>query len=503
MLRDHEPIIINQFGGLWNRGSPESTPLDHFQDCENIKFLADEGFCTRDGIGISQSVATPLSNIKRIYNYPTQTGNTLIVLTYDDATNIGKIYHVVNATTVHGPLLSISNMQDFAFQPYAGRAYISPFKTYAVGALNQEKGLQNEFLYVYNGDGTAARKAAGAAPTGSMTIANGAAGYTDAGFHVFAAVYEYNSGYLSAPSAFTTFTTGSSNSVSFGSVPSSGSATVTKVHIVATKKITNYNGNPEGYEFYFIPGAFVINGTLFKNNVSFYDQDLLDDAGHLFDNYADIPAGAVLTMYHNRLCLFATYTDISLGLVSAPGEPEAFDQINGLLIFPLDGNPITNAQELRDLLYVTKRSRTGSFTDNSDEPATWPFIMVDNAYGSCVHGIATVLDSGAASVDHLIVCNFSGVMIFNGRYILPELTWKIEEFWFLLDRDLFGLIQIVNAPIQHWLLIVLPDGRLLYADYSKGLDPKKIRWAPWTFTQEVRSVAIHNIDEIILGSEII
>jgi hypothetical protein len=65
--------------------------------------------------------------------------------------------------------------------PYSGRAYITPFTTELVGSLNRERGLTGEFVYVYKGDGTAARKAAGNKPTVNVTVANGAAGFTDAG----------------------------------------------------------------------------------------------------------------------------------------------------------------------------------------------------------------------------------------------------------------------------------------------------------------------------------
>lgn len=501
--RDHQPVVIDQFNGLWQRGDVDNTPLDHFTDCENIRFIGSNAFTTRHGITISQNVAIPLENIKRIYNYPTMTGNTLIVLTYD-STNGGRIYHMVNPTTVYGPLLSIMTMTDFAFVPYAGRAYISPFTTFNIGGLNVEKGLQNEFLYVYDGTGTAARKAAGSPLTGNMTIAHGAAGGTDPGFHLFAWVAETSSGYLTAPGAIKGFTTASGSSVSFGTVPTSGSPTIIKRHLVATKAITGYNGNTTGYTFYFVPNATINNDTdTFLNNISFYDADLLDDASHLLDNYADIPAGAVLTLYHSRLVLCTTYDDISVGLVSAVGEPEAISQIDGLFVFPPDGNPITNAQELRDILYVTKRSKTISFTDNDDVPSSWPLILVDTALGTSVHGIATVLDSGSSSVDYLIICTYQGVTLFNGRYINPELSWKIEDYWRQLNRNDFRLIQIVNAPIQKEIYIVLPTKKLLVGNYGNGMDPKKIRWAPWSFAMGVNTVAIHDIDDIILGADLV
>ncbi len=750
-LRDHSPISIDEFMGLYMRGKALNTPLDHFQDCENVQFTASGDVETRDGIGISQDVAVPLSNVKRIYNFPTQIGNDLIVLTYDYVNDFGSIYHVVDSTTVYGPLLTLSKMTDFAFVPYAGRGYISPFsaqtntvnppaaltaiisagagievglhkyavtfittagettpsdivsvttlaalanpttvptltdiglvagnnltpgatyhwrvtyirngletnvgtassgfvaptnshgiglqlttaiptgvdsvniyrtlangstyyrefanlnptalnannvppsptvidvgitndtdivanpvapssngtqeqqvsltniavggptvtsrkvyRTVAAGsqlkllttlsnntttvytdstadaslganvpttntalisALLVDKGLQGEFLYVYAGDGTAARKAAGDPLSGTLTIANGNSGYTDAGLHIFGFVDETLSGYLSAPGALGTFTTSAASSVSFGNVPTSGSPVITKRHLVASKAITGFNGDVTGYQLFFVPNATINNNTdTSLNNISFYDADLLDDASHLLENYSSIPAGAILSVYHNRLVVGATYTDISLLLVSAPGEFEAINQISGLIVVPLDGNPVTNAQELRDILYVFKRARTVSFTDNGDDPSTWPLVVIDNALGTSVHGIATVLDSGSSSVDYLIICTYQGVSLFNGRYVVLELSWKIEDFWQAFDRTLFDRIQVVNAPIKKQIYIVTPDRQMLVCNYSKGMDPKNVRWSPWTFLMKVNTVAIHEIDEIILGADLV
>lgn len=501
-LRDHEGVVISEFNGLWRRGSPEETPLDHFQDCNNVVSGSGNSVFTRPGLDISQDVALPLSNVKRIYNYPTNDANTLIALVINDMGE-GEIYHIVDSTTVFGPVLTIDGMEDFAFIPYAGRAYISPFASFDVGGLNVEKGLENEFLYVYDGDGTAARQAAGIAITGNMTIANGAAGHTDAGDHVFGIVSETDTGYLTPPGALEMFTTSAAFSVSFGSIPTSGDPNVVRRHLVATKVITGYNGDVTGYQLFFVPGGTIDNNTdTFLNNVSFYDQDLLEDASYLFDNFDEIPAGAVLTLYHNRLVLTTTFDDISVGYVSAVGEPEAISQVDGVIVVPPDGNPITNAQEMRDVLYVFKRSKTVSFIDNGDVPSSWPLVTVDTALGTCVHGIATVLDSGASSVDYLIVCTYQGISLFTGKYIVPELSWKIEDYWKELDRNEFRRIQIVNAPIQKEIWIVLPTLAVLIGNYAKGMDPKKIRWWPCSYAVNVNTVAIHNIDDIILGAEV-
>jgi hypothetical protein len=335
-----------------------------------------------------------------------------------------------------------------------------------------------------------------------MVIANGAAGNTDPGIHVFGFVAETISGYLTAPGLLETFTTSANLSVSFSSIPTSGDPSVVARHLVATKVIPSYNGNLEGYQLFFVPNATIPdNTTTVLTNISFFDQDLLDDASHLLDNYEEIPAGAHLSLYNERLVVGATFDDINLALVSARGEPEAINQISGILTVQPDGNPITNGQELRDVFYLFKRTRAIAYVDNGDEPSSWEPTIVDNALGTCVHGIATVLDSGSSSVDFLVICTFQGVSLFNGKFVAPELSWKIEDFWVDQNRNLFGLLQVVQSPIKKNIYIVLPDKTMLVGNYSSGMDAKNIAWWPWSFRCTVNTVAIVNIDEIIIGAD--
>lgn len=507
-LRGHEPIILDRFNGLWQRGDPDGVPRDHFIDCQNIQFIGTSEFGTRNGIGLFQDVNIPLSNVRRFYNYPTPTGNTVIALVINDADE-GEIYHVLNSTTTFGPLLTLAGMVDFAFQPYAGRGYISPIGYYTMTTtdnedLNIEKGLENEVLYVYAGDGTPARAAAGTPLTGNMTIANGIAGDMDGGLKIFGWVAETSSGYLTPPGALETFTTTAGITVSFTGVPTSGDPNIVRRHLVASKNITSYNGNLEGYDLFFVPGATIEDDvTTFLLNVGFFDQDLLEDASYLFDNYSEIPAVAWLALYHNRLIGGSTFDDINLTIVSAEGEPEAFNQIDGLLSIVPDGNPVTNGQELRDILYIFKRARTMAFVDNGDAPSTWPLTGIDDAIGTSIHGIATVLDSGGANVDKLIVCSYAGIYLFTGTYIEPALSWKIEDFWFLQDRNLYRLIQVVNDPISKRIMAVIPDQRILEGNYGNGMTAKNIRWTPLGFPRNINTIAIVNIDTIILGMDLL
>jgi len=497
-MRDHQPVVLDKFNGLWDRGDEEDTPMDHFSDAVNLRYFGVNSFGSRYGIGRHQNVASPLSNILRIYNYPTADKQTILVLTAG-----GNIYHVIDATTIFGPILTIPTMEDFGFVPYAGRAYITPFKTELISSLNRERGLQNEFVYVYKGDGTTARRAGGTKPSVNITVVNGAAGHTDAGVHIFGYVYETDTGYLTPPGGLVAFTTLAAQALDFSTVANSPDAFVVKKHIVASKVIQNYNGDVNGYTLYFIPGATIPNNTVTTlGNISFFDADLLSDASHLADNFEHIPAGVGLTTYHNRMAVWTSYDDINNVHISAPGEPEAISQIDGVLQVPPDGNPLTNAAELRDVFYVFKRNKTVSFVDNGDEPSTWPLSTIDNAMGCGVHGISTVVDAGASNIDYLVVGAYKGITLFNGRYILPELSFKIQNRWNAQNfKNENRRIQMVNDAVMQNLYCVTTDRQVLYANYANGFDPKNIRWCPWTFDTKVNSLCLININELILGCD--
>lgn len=624
--RDHEPVVIESFNGLWARGDAESCPLDHFIQADNIQFFH-SGFQTRDAVDKYQTNLTPLGRIVRVYNYVMQTGQSLLVLREG-----GDIFHVVSPTVTHGPILQIPAMTDFGFVAIAGRAYITPFTSTAdSNGINSEKGLQNEFVYVYKGDGSLARKAAGFPPVngdkkqliaynsstdgavtkgvhviavafdggqlgpevfavveapgdkqiqienipigilgtasrtivmtkaidpkdyladqtsytyytaltipdnstvtaklnitdaslvavygpgvglpptiGAMTLENtDTDGFVDFGFHLVGVVYETDTGYLTAPGP--EFFAGMSfvnikKAVKVKNIPISPNTFVTKRHLVATKWIPEYNGDQKGYQFFFIPDGNIDDNTTTEKEVSFFDSDLVSDASHLIDNFSEIKAGVNLNTYHGRMVLVGEYENPSVARVSAPGEPEAINQVDGLIIAPLDGNPLTNAQEFRDILYLFKKTRTFAYSDNSDEPSSWEVDITDQAVGSGVHGIATVLDSGGVNVDYLLIADISGFMLFNGTYARPELSWKIEDFWYTLTRNDFRFIQVVNDSINKKVWITLPPPIrhiMLHADYGNGLDAKNIRWAKWIFDAKIATATLIEINKLILGA---
>lgn len=352
-------------------------------------------------------------------------------------------------------------------------------------------------------------------------------GFADTGLHLFGVVYESNTGYLSPPGPefFTAQTlVESTKKIEAINVPL-GPANTVRRHIVATKWIPDYySGDQKGYQFYFVPKAVIENNTATTIKFDFYDSDLVADASHLLDNYSEIPSCVNFCLYHSRLVMVGDSSfpvkpdgitpDMSKGdnrcvaRISAPGEPEAVSKVDGLIVTPLDGKPLTNCEQFRDILYLFKASRTYAYSDNSDEPGTWVEEVLDQGVGVPIHGIAEVLDSGGVNIDYLVIADYSGLMLFNGTYARPELTWKVEDLWMGQGRSHFHKLQIVNDSIgkKMWILpaYALDDmaknNVLYHLDYSNGLDPKAIRWARWIINLPITSIALINTDELIIST---
>lgn len=485
MLRDHHPITISDFYGLWKRGENESCPRNHFTESQNVRYFH-KGFRTRDGLTTWRGVA----NVVRMYNYVTQTGSTLLYLTSD-----GKIFHSISPEVTHGPILEIAAMTDFSFESFAGRAYLTPH--------NGIKGLEGEFVYVYNGDGLPARKTAGAGPIASPNVATSGAGYIEPGYHVFGIVYETNTGFLTKISPLKEINVGSASEINVTSIPS-GPWYVTARHIVASKAIEPdlWSGRLEDYQLFFVPEGKINDNTTTAKTVSFFDADLLEDAWYLIDQMDEIPASAGLGVFNNHLLSWTTHDDISLVRVSRTGEPESISAIDGLIIFPPDGHPITNAQGFRDVLYIFKETKTRAWIDNGDAASSWPGNKeIDNGLGCLIHGMVTVLDSDGQNINHLMIVNHNGIMLFNGLFMHPELTWKVENLWKEMSDTERRNIQLLNDSINHLLYTNLPNGRILVGDYSDALDPKQIKWTEDLYNVRTSTITLVDKTRLLIGSD--
>lgn len=495
-MRDHEAIVIEEFNGWYKRGDADSTPPDHFAEAINIGYI-DSGFKTRDGIDpYINSKGGGTSLIVRMYSFDIEGANDGFI-TLD--TNF-DFYHVVpNISSTL--ILHVTNADDFTMVTLVGRAYINPLKD---GGLN-------DFVYVYNGDGTTARKIGGTPPKdadGIMLAAAGVAGTVESGIHIFGVVYETNSGFLTqiGPDTLTVFTAAGATKVDLSIVPVSPNAYVVARHIVATKSINpaDYNGNTRGYEFFFVPDGAINDNTTSLITVDFFDSELLESASDLLDIREFVVNGTNLAIYHNRLIVCGQFSGNAQVLVSNIGEYEAFNAVDGLLTVQNDGLGVTAGIEYRDILYIFKINETIAFNDNGEAPSSWPATILDEGLGSAIHGICFVGIRQGTNVEYVMIANYSGIYIFNGTYQKPEYTFKIRDYWVGLDQVMVARrIQLYNDPIKQIIYISLPNEfTILAGDYKNGFDYKNIRWAKRVYDIEPTTITLTKKDnELIIGSD--
>src|SRR6185369_5091765 len=209
-----------------------------------------------------------------------------------------------------------------------------------------------------------------------LAAANGAAGHVQAGYHIFGIVYETDTGFFTkiGPDTLPALLCPGTAKVNLSSIPVSASSAVVSKHIVATRAIstTSYTGDTRGFEFFFVPGGEIAIAAT-TATVDFYDVELLDSADYLLDIYSEIPAGVGLGLYRGRMTNWTQEPDDEQSniLVSTAGEPEVFDQINGLIQLQANNQPITICFEQRDILYICKNEETYAIQDNGNEPAEW------------------------------------------------------------------------------------------------------------------------------------
>lgn len=487
MIRDHTPVLAQAFQGLFVRDGIDSTPNTHWSDCLNVQ-VTEGGVDTRDGF----SKIVTLSGIVRHYVYKIY-GQADRFLMLD---NTGKLW---DSTNLGAPILNIAGMKDFVFVNISGRAYISP--------TDGTTGLAGDFIYVYTGSGLA-RKAAGAAPTGgAFTAANSASsGHVEAGFHLFMVAYQTDTGFITAPgpAVFASITAPGGLSVDLSGIPIGPAHTAARI-ILATKVIQNYNGNQNGYTPYFVPGGVINDNVSTTITVSFFDADLLvgGDATYLFDLFASLPATLFLSTYHGRLVGGGENANPSVVRVAEAGQPEAINQVTGLLLVdPANtGDPISNAQEQRDVLYLFKPTRTYSTADNNGDPSTWQVVTLDEGAGTHNHGIGTILDTGGVNIDKLFVVDHSGLLLFNGAYLGPqELSWKVRDIWGRINKQYFSKINIAVDPVAKLIFIAVPldaatePSHILVGDFKNIVQAwyADIRWMLWQPFNKPTSLTVHN-----------
>ena len=467
MILDHSPVPIESFKGLFG--------IDTFSDSVPVGYSIDELNCitvgneikTRDGFNLSMVT----ESIKKAVIYRRQ-GEAARILALIDS-SIWDLTTNVNILTVTG-------MTDFAINFSNGRAFISPHNGIA--------GIPGSFVYVYNGIGVA-RKIGGAAPVAGFTFnISGNSGVIEKGIHIFAWVFETDSGFVTAPGEAQTLDFPGTRKVDFQVVPVGPAGTAAR-RLIASRAIQEYNGNVEGYEMFFVPGGRINNNTQTTlYSVDFYDADLQLSADYTYDQLASIPAVVFLSSYGKRMCYGGPDHDKNLVYISNPNEPESIHSSAGFLTLdPFETEGVKDAAEFRDNLYIMKRTKTYTVRDNTYEPSTWNPVTLDSSIGADVNGIAKFYDAKGAKVEFFVVASPAGLYKFTGTYEEIPISRNIRGFWDRINKVYWNKIQIIFDQERLLLYILVPlygtteNSHIFVVNYENGFLADRVKWHLWAF----------------------
>lgn len=470
-MRNHQPVVINKFNGVWDRTIPDDVPIGKLRDGLNLDF---NGGCgTRKGFSNLPAfggLTVPFA-IRRIETFK-RIGEADRLLILDTS---GNIY---DSTNLSSPILTIAAMTDFAVLCLYNRAYISPH--------NGEKGLAGESVYVYQGSGVA-RSAAGLKPSGTaLTITDSASsGYVEQGEHLFAVGYLTDTGFPTRPNLYTLYTAPGLKKATISSIPIGPSGTVSRI-IYATRVLTDaYNFNPESYEYFEV--YELTDNTSTSVDVDFFDSDLQSSVDYILDFMETIPAGVHLTEYRGGMILGGTDANPSTEFISRANAVESFSiSANYLNVNPGDAcDVVKNAVSYRDQLYLLKDQRWYVTSDNGGDPYTWNVIPVDSAMGTSCHGVVRILDAKGISTEKFIFADRSGLVLFDGSSAGARLTIDIDKIWARINANYFNRIEVVLDPVNFFIYVAAPldtateNSHILFGDYSDKQNFSDIKWCPW------------------------
>jgi hypothetical protein len=347
-----------------------------------------------------------------------------------------------------------------------------------------------------SGGGTISARLASIAPVGIGTLAavdGGAAspGIT-AGVHKIRVVYETDSGYRTRPSAdFLEFTAAGSQSVDVTSIPVHPDASVVRRHLVMTEA---------SLDTYYILATIDNNTFTSIPDINVSDAELRTstEVTDYFQYQSPLPGAIGSLVFHNRLITWGDGSNSSLLRISEPGQPETFREDIGLLeVRRDDGQRITNAFVIRDVLYCVKERSLHAINDNGEGPSSWPVVLVSDDCGSqSPSGVSHLSDE-----DFAIIQDIKGLYLFTG--LQPrKLSQGIQPTWDTRNYDAMQTAEVHIDTAHRRILSLMPTGAAtqpnitLVCDYEKGWEQP--RWATWeTDGAEWRSFIIDGADIVI------
>jgi len=473
-------ILFDKFRGIWARGADEDCPPEFYLDSSNIKHY-NYGIETRDGT--TDYITQPSKILRsRIYrpNPP---------YVHPD---IPRPIIMLETGTIHDPVKGVvvapaGIYRDFTLVNMFGRAYISP----SLG----DKPIAGQSLIGY--DGTASFVPGNSTLLASPIFSALGAGDLPAGNYGVYIAAENARGVIGPIQFIEIVSVPAGSSVNF-TIPLGPAGTVAR-HIISTLPLPLTSSTTEiiAAPVFFI--SRIPNNVDLTYTLDFYENQVFESADHLKNLVTSIPAGIGITKYNGRLIIYGEEADPSLIRASSYGEPEVFNASSGFAITdPSDPSGIKNAIEYRGNLYVFGKNRTIVLTDNGSEISTWQQTVIDDSLGTDIQGIEQTLDSKGASSEGFLVANESGLLLFNGIYNKPELSFNIENLWRSINWKYSHLVEVTRDTVNKIIYITVPlhgdeVDTLLVADYRDGLNPNAIKWDKWGFSDgiDVNSVLIY------------
>ena len=450
-------VDAHRFRGLYNRGDRTLTPTGYNWRLENMGFQGDN-LVSRDGL---RSRLTRLNSnrrgVLRAFDFQKSDAeaNRFLFLSNEldsDGEPAGRFY---SSLDLSDPILELPGVDDFSALSFYNRLYITPH--------NKIEGTSGEFIYVWEGSGSP-RKAAGTQPTETFQLSElDLTGRINTGIHLFAIAYQTESGYNTKPGPENPpgiLATGNKQ-IRLSGIDS-GPDYVTKRLVLATRTIFGFelingllSGNPFAHPFYFVPNGIINNNDDDESiDLNFYDEELLDESGYLFLQAEELRAGLGLCAYNGRMCYWGVDGEPSVVRVSRRNQPESFSALDGFCVVdPQDSGGIRNCWGLRQTLYISRSDKTYNVSDTGSAPATWPIGAVDLGIGTEINGVATILDTRGTNNDYTLVATKRGLMLFDGVFRQPEVSWNIEHLWEGI-KD-FKITQIAHDSVKRKIYVVV------------------------------------------------
>jgi len=544
-LDEYKRTTVENFMGLWNRGSFDDIPPDHATDCHNMAFSRKREVLTRPGSSLGRNIqGTAVRQFIAAFSH----GTGLIPLHFDGQGTIWR-------DDTNQPILTISGMIDVDFLNMNGAVYIAPmFDHFVTGGAYT--------IYVWEDSTSQVRQAAGIAPdNGNFSIsASIGTGHTGPGWYGVSVSYVTSTGFVTAPAQIpgggwqTVYLPPSANppppgvdqimmnisGLEAGKPPGAVSMIIWVTQGQQDDVITLTDGstqtitgtgqplarNAQLFQYEEIP--LTTPSPIFLN---FYDTDLTVSAdnlpgnGNILNSLPTLPIGigfgsASLAKYHGRMIIIGTqytqnvdpnnivatpgfdeYPDDRVWISNA-GQPETFDRLTGYVDVQseFDGNIPRTGFELFGVFYICKAVGTFATQDTGSEPNDptnpWKVNLIDGGIGAYHHAVGTISGSQPSLSFNStgFLANRNGLFLFNGNVLRPELTWKIRQIWGRMTHGAEYNIRVAVDIYNDLFYVLIPaDGQtfpslFLVGDYSLGLDAQNIRWATYNFPFSVRDI---------------